>query len=294
MRSMTGFGSAEYHKDGLQLQVTAKSLNSKYLSVKCKSPDGFPEELSYKIENLVPQYIKRGCIFLKIKVTFNQNKHTPGIEINHKLVETYIKLLRDLIERYSLSSDIKIADILALGNIFTSPTEKYNLPNFQELVLKATVEALLELNKAREQEGKAMEEFFIKSINKMEISLGSIELAVPKFLAELKGKTKKAIDELIKGVPIEKEQLALQISTFIDRSDITEEIVRLKSHLKKLHELISTKGETIGHSLGFVLQEMQREIMTISAKYNYAPMFPEILKIKEEIERCKEQALNVE
>jgi uncharacterized protein (TIGR00255 family) len=292
---MTGFGSAgRHHKDGLQVQVTAKSLNSKYLSVKCKAPNGFPEELSYKIEKLVPQYIKRGCIFLDIIISLNQNKHIPRIEINYGLVEAYIKLLRDMIDRYNLSPDIKIADILSLGNIFASPTEEYDFPNFQELVLSVAKEALRELDKAREQEGQALEEFFIKSINKMEVSLGSIELVVPKFLAELKRKTKKAIEELIKEVPADKDQLALQVSTFIDRSDITEEIVRIKSHLKKLHQLISTKEEPIGHSLSFVLQEMQREIMTISAKYNYAPMFPEILKIKEEIEKCKEQALNVE
>lgn len=294
MRSMTGFGSAECHRDRLQLRVTAKSVNSKYISVRCKTPNGFPEELLYKIEKLVPKYINRGCISLDIAIIPNRDMSVPEIEINQRLAGTYIKLLRDLIDCYNLSSDIRVADILNLGNIFVSPTDEYDFPDFQELVLKVVAEALVKLNKARLEEGKSMEEFFIKSINKMEVSLGSIELSVPKFLNELKTKTKMTIDNFLKGALPDKEQIALQISTFIDQSDITEEIVRIKSHLKKLRELMSTTEEPIGRPLGFVLQEMQREIMTISAKYNYAPMFPEILKIKEEIEKCKEQALNAE
>jgi uncharacterized protein (TIGR00255 family) len=303
MKSMTGFGTAELNQSGLNIKVVARALNDKYISVKCKIPPEFPEYISYKIERMIPQLLRRGSIFINISIV-DKRERFPTLVVKYNLLGKYVDLLKEIIKKYNLHSDITISDILQLGNIFESPTNDYESADFEEMILGLVEKAILQLNEMRNKEGDDLEEFFITSINKMEVSLSTIELSVPNCLEELKIKTKSRIENLLKEGSsgaiylgknnFKQEKLSTEVSYFIEKSDITEEIVRLKSHLKKLRELISTKDEPIGLSLGFVLLEMQREVVTISAKYNYIPIFPDVLKIKEEIEKCKEQALNVE
>ena len=295
MKSMTGFGTSEYSQNDLDIKVTVRSLNNKYNSVKCKTPSNFPKIISYKIEKMIPKLIKRGNIYIDISINDYRDRF-PNLNAKYNLIEKYVDLLNQIKEKNSIKSEITISDILNMGNIFESPTYDYDTQDFLELILNLVEKAVEELEKVKKSEGDNLEEFFIKSINKIEVSLSTIELSIDSFKEELKMKTKKHLEELNDidfGESKEKKFLAI-ISYFVEKYDITEEIVRLKSHIKKFREIITGDNEPVGLSLLFVIQEIQREISTISAKYNYMPMYPEVLKIKEEIEKCKEQALNVE
>lgn len=295
MKSMTGFGSEELNKNGLNLKITARSLNDKYLNIRCKTPPDFPEYLSYKIERMIPKLLSRGTIYITLFM-INKKEKLPEVLLKEDLLKQYFDFINEVSKKYAIKTNITISDIFNFEKLYQSPIEEYDSEEFLELVLELVKKAVNKLIEVRQKEGEDLEEFFIKSINQIEVSLSAIELSFPDYLQELKMKTKSNIEEILKNYlkKIDEEKIISEIKYLCDKIDITEEIVRLRSHLNKFRELISIKDKPVGFSLIFVIQEMQREISTISAKYNNISVFPEILKIKEEIEKCKEQALNVE
>ncbi|MEA3475007.1 MAG: DUF1732 domain-containing protein [Candidatus Cloacimonadota bacterium] len=295
MKSMTGFGSEELNKDGLNLKITARSLNDKYLNIRCKTPPDFPEYVSYKIERMIPKLLSRGTIYITL-FRINKKEKLPEMLLKEDLLKQYFDFINEVSKKYAIKTNITISDIFNFEKLYQSPIEEYDSEEFLELVLKLVKKAVNKLIEVRQKEGEDLEEFFIKSINQIEVSLSAIELSFPDYLQELKLKTKSNIEEILKNYlkKIDEEKIISEIKYLCEKLDITEEIVRFRSHLNKFRELISIKDKPIGFSLIFVIQEMQREISTISAKYNNISVFPEILKIKEETEKCKEQALNVE
>ncbi len=295
MKSMTGFGSEELNKNGLNLKITARSLNDKYLNIRCKTPPDFPEYVSYKIDKMIPKLLSRGTIYITLFM-INKKEKLPEVLLKEDLLKQYFDFINEVSKKYAIKTNITISDIFNFEKLYQSPIEEYDSEEFLELVLELVKKAVNKLIEVRQKEGEDLEEFFIKSINQIEVSLSAIELSFPDYLQELKMKTKSNIEEILKNYlkKIDEERIISEIKYLCEKLDITEEIVRFRSHLNKFRELISIKDKPIGFSLIFVIQEMQREISTISAKYNNISVFPEILKIKEEIEKCKEQALNVE
>ncbi|HEX37530.1 MAG TPA: DUF1732 domain-containing protein, partial [Candidatus Cloacimonetes bacterium] len=222
------------------------------------------------------------------------------IDIEDSYLNALFKKVHEIKEKYNVEINFGLSDLVNNCGINASPIDQYYLTDeFNEILFSTLQKAMDQLIKERKAEGDHLEEFFITSINKIEVSLNTIEHSIPEYLEEITLKVKNICkditnDEEINLSKFNEEKLLSEINYFIDKSDITEEIVRLKSHLKKLREIISVKTKPIGLSIIFIVQEMQREISTISAKYHNVSIFPDVINIKEEIEKCKEQALNVE
>ena len=295
MKSMTGFGIAELTKNGIDLKVTVKSLNDKYLSVKCKIPKEFPEYISYRIERMITELLRRGSVFITVYMIEKKEIIQKKL-LKDDLIKNYLDQIKVISKKFDLKPNISISDIFSLEKVYKSPIEEYDPQEFLELILDLVKKAVQKLIEVRQKEGEDLEEFFIKSINRIEISLSTIELSIPNYIQELKTKTSNRIEKILENYikKIDEDKVISEVTYLYEKSNITEEIVRFKSHLNKFWEIISIKDQPVGLSMIFVIQEMQREISTISAKYNNISIFPEILKIKEEIEKCKEQAFNVE
>ena len=299
MNSMTGFGVAEYKKNAIYLRVSVKSLNDKYLNIRTRLPYEFPEYLSYKIEQIIPEFVSRGGINVIVSMKDSRND-IANLNFEDENIKKIFEKLIKLKSNEGFDISISLADLVALQKMNNSPIDSYYLSGeFQQILFDTLKSALVQLVEERESEGNHLEEFFIKSINQIEVSLNTIEHSIPEFLEELQLKVRNVCKEITSDVDINlskfnEEKLLSEINYYIDKSDITEEIVRLRSHLKKLRKLITVKTKPIGLSMIFVIQEMQREISTISAKYHNVSIFPDIISIKEEIEKCKEQALYVE
>ena len=297
MKSMTGFGSLVEEINGIKFRITTKSINDKFLIVKCKIPDEFSECITYKVENKIPEFIGKGRIYIKIEQIL-QSQFILNLEEIKDRLNQISDFFKEVSRENIFKPTISIRDIFYIGNSLNPIAVKFESEEFTEKILQAVLKAIQLLIKEREREGDNLEEFFIKSINQIEVSLSTIELSIPKFLDTLKLKINDKLNELYKYDTelnkLNEERIIKEITFYIDKSDITEEIVRLKSHLNKFYQLISVTNEPIGDSMMFIIQEMQREISTISAKYNNPDIFSEILKIKSEIQKCKEQARNVE
>ena len=299
MNSMTGFGMAEYNKDDIYLRVSVKSLNDKYLNIRTRLPYEFPEYLSYKIEQSIPEFVNRGGINVIVSIKDSRND-IANIDFDNKNIKKILNILHKFKSDLGFNTNISIADLMAIQKMDNSPIDNYYLSEeFQGILSDTLKKALKILVEERKTEGDHLEEFFIKSINKIEVSLNTIEHSIPEFLEELKIKVKNICKEITHDEDINlskfnEDKLLSEINYYIDKSDITEEIVRLKSHLNKIRKVITVTDKPIGHSMIFIIQEMQREISTISAKYHNVLIFSDIINIKEEIDKCKEQALNVE
>ncbi len=299
MNSMTGFGVAEYNKNDIYLRVSAKSLNDKYLNIRTRLPYEFPEYLSYKIEQFIPEFVNRGGINVIVSMKDSRND-IANMDFDDEHIKKILNKLNKLKSELGFNTTISLADLMTLQKMDNSPIDQYYLSDeFQKVLFDTLKKALKQLVDERKSEGDHLEEFFIRSINQIEVSLNTIEHSIPEYLEELQIKVKNickeiTTDEEINLSKFNEEKLLSEVNYYIDKSDITEEIVRLKSHLKKIRKLISVTNKPIGLSMIFVIQEMQREISTISAKYHNVTIFSDIINIKEEIEKCKEQALNVE
>jgi len=297
MKSMTGFGESNLSFEDKEFKVIVKSKNNKYLNVNSSIPNFFPEKLKFNIEKLVKKFVNRGTVFIKIKKLSSENNliEKTTVKDNIKKLLNFSKELEDEIK---VKQNIRLMDIIYLQNTIESPTLIYESDKFCDRINATIQNTLIKMIKDREIEGKNLEEFFISSINKMEVAISTIELSIPDFLDELKRNIEDKLNSIYKfnseTNKFNEEKILSEINYYIDKSEITEEIVRLKSHLDKMRSLLVSSSQTIGHSLIFTIQEMQREINTISAKYNKKEVFSEILSIKNEVTKCKEQAYNVE
>ncbi|TSA28212.1 DUF1732 domain-containing protein [bacterium] len=299
MNSMTGFGVAEYNKNNIYLRVSVKSLNDKYLNIRTRLPYELPEYLSYKIEQFIPKFVNRGGINVIVSLKDSRND-IANMDFNNEHIKKILDKLNTLKSNLGFDTSISLTDLMTLQKMENSPIDQYYLSEeFQKVLSDTLIKAIKQLVDERKSEGNHLEEFFIKSINQIEVSLNTIEHSIPEYLEELKIKVRNICKEITHDEDINlskfnEEKLLSEINYYIDKSDITEEIVRLKSHLMKIRKVITVKNKPIGLSMIFVIQEMQREISTISAKYHNVSIFSDIINIKEEIEKCKEQALNVE
>lgn len=294
---MTGFGKANVKFNQRDFRIIAKSQNNKYLKINTSIPNFFPERLNYRIEKLIKKFIKRGSIFLKIKKLHSDDNFIEKETIKDN-IDKLIEFSHDLPEDIKVTKKIRLFDILYFQNSIKSPTTLFESDKFCESMISTTQKALMRMIESREIEGKNLEEFFISSINKMEVALSTIEMSIPEFIDDIK----KSVEEKLNDIyeyntetnKYSEEKILSELNFFMDKSEITEESIRLKSHLKKMRTLLTKDDKAIGHSLLFTIQEMQREMNTISAKYHNKEVFSEILTIKNEINKCKEQAYNVE
>ena len=292
MKSMTGYGKARYSDDDYEIDIEVKSVNGRFLDTKIK----LSRELSFleiEIKNLLKRWIKRGRV--EININF-QNRIIPELYLDEENLKAYWKIYDQAKKVLGTKSEIPLEQILSEYNVISIKTENLECGKFKNLVLKIFEEALSEHQKMAIQEGKSMLNFFNTAIKKMSSSLAKIEKEFPKYKKEISKKLNNTLSTLLKQKLEDDDykRILLESAIYVEKADVTEEIVRIKHHLDKFGEKINQKNTEIGKSITFILQEMQREINTIGSKFNSTSVFDEIISIKEEIEKCREIVQNVE
>lgn len=283
---MTGFGKGEARLAGKVITIEVKSLNSKQSDINMKLPTQFKSK-EIDLRNLVSQSLNRGKIdfFLGVESTENSS-----VKINKELALSYFKQIQELepgvgnkMSEEILSLVLRLPDVIGSGKEEVDETE-------WESVKKATNEALKNLDNFRVSEGKILEDDLFSHIKNIEQYLKDIEPLDKNRLARIREKQEKAIAEL-KDATIDKNRFEQELIYYFEKVDISEEKVRLKSHLD--YFLATAKEENPGKKLGFIAQEIGREINTIGSKSNDADMQKLVVQMKDELEKIKEQSLNV-
>ncbi|MEZ0535782.1 YicC/YloC family endoribonuclease [Caldicellulosiruptoraceae bacterium PP1] len=292
IKSMTGYGGCREAKNHREYSVDIRSINSRYLEINLRMPKEFIM-FETDVKNLVSKYINRGKIDIYISFkTFGQDdyKITPNLGlINQYLsaVNTIRENVFDVPDDFSLSSLIRLPDSLIVEN------QAFENQEIKEELLSCVEIAINNLNKMRESEGLALKEDILKRIDTIKDIVSEIERYSGQLVERYKEKLYKRIYENLDVKNIDENRLMLEITLFTDKSDITEEIVRLKSHIEQFSKTINSDGP-IGKKLDFMLQEMNRETNTIGSKSVIYEISSCVVNLKDQLEKIREQVQNIE
>lgn len=293
---MTGFGRAEIKDEKKIILVEIRSINNKYLKTNIRIPDslaGFED----RIERLLKKELVRGTINLTIE--YKSCVQLSKCTINKDVLKEYIDLLSEARKEISYEQDITFDNLISLPGVleYKKESENGNINDdgfWHELeqLIKLTVDNLREM---REAEGHNLRLEIEKWKNNILKLLNEIETLAPEVVLEYSNRIQERVSFLLSGVEskIEKSDLSKEIAIFADKCDISEELGRLRSHVT-LFDNVMDNEEPNGRKLEFIVQEMFREANTIAAKANNSTIIEKIISVKTEIERIKEQVLNLE
>ncbi len=288
--SMTGYGNAEFERDGISYSAEIRSFNSKFLEISIKLPRVHSQREN-EIRELVRKYINRGKIIISANLERTGGANLP-IDIDEESIK-YLNQLFKKIKKVTKSKEkIKLEHFLKFSEIFQHKDEEISEIEFQNLYecVELAIQKLMEM---KTQEGKELEKDLLSRINLIEKNVFEIE-RIWSDRADIEfQRLKERAQKLLEDKEVNQERLELELALLLDKMDITEECVRLKSHIKFFRESID-KDEPSGRRLSFLAQELLREANTISSKSNSAEISQFVVLMKEEIEKIKEQIQNIE
>ena len=289
IKSMTGFGSAEGAVGEARVSVEIRSVNHRFFNPSVK----LPSELSKweaDVRDAMRRGITRGHVTLTARV---ERTALEDARIDEERFGAYVEQIRRLQDRFGLSGDVDAASVLRLPNVIASRDEEAE-GSAAELV--AIVDrALAALDQMRAAEGARLARYLDERLSIIERAVERIAERAPTRLVEQRDRLRAAIRELADGVALDDQRLAQEVAILADRLDVAEEISRFHSHFAAFRATIgSPSPEGVGKRLGFLLQELLREANTTGSKANDASMLQNVIIIKEELERIREQVENLE
>jgi len=283
IRSMTGYGKKETQWEDKRISIEIRALNSKNVDVNLRTPS-YLRELDTEIRKRLATKMFRGKIDLSLFVEFNgQNAPT---KINTQVVRAYMEQLKDLGDATSserLALAMRLPDTLSADRDGLEEEEK-------AVVFKLLDSVITDLNKYRSDEGAELEKEFIHRINLIENHLEEVKKVDPERNQKIELKLREALADL--KIEIDANRFEQELIFYLEKFDITEEKVRLKNHLDYFKKIMKS-DDPVGKKLGFIAQEMGREINTIGSKANHAALQKIVVQMKDELEKIKEQLLNV-
>lgn len=291
LQSMTGFGRSKEQAEGYLINVEIKSLNSKFLDAQVRLPKQFMDK-ELEVRSLLTSKLVRGKVSLNIELT-SQSGDLEGQQVNQELFKLYYKEFEALAEEMGSSKD----DLFRLA--LHSPEVLSSAMPDDEALNALWKKVQLELNKAienifefRNQEGENLSKELAGYINNIGDNLSEIERLDPERTQVIRDRIEKHQQDIVNSDNFDENRFEQEMVYYIEKLDISEEIVRLKNHLDYFLT-IQGQADSQGKKLGFISQEIGREINTIGSKANYSPVQKLVVSMKDELEKIKEQLLNV-
>lgn len=291
IRSMTGYGRGEAQTAGCACVVEIRSLNHRYCEVAVKTPRGFAV-IENKIREVVRSRFSRGRFDVYVGIDFT-NGSTRRLIVDRPLARQFYLALADLQREFGLSGQVDLATLLGLREIVRVEENERNDEDVWPIIQQALESGLTNLQHMRITEGEALERDILQRIQLIEQGLGQINNRIPAILSAYKQKLAERIRQLLGDLELDPGRLAQEVVLYTERSDVTEEITRLNTHLTAFKKLLHA-NEPVGRKLDFFLQEMHREINTTGSKTADAGIAALVVDIKSEIEKIREQGQNIE
>lgn len=292
IRSMTGFGRAERRAGTLRVGVEIRSLNHRHPEVRLKLPPGLAP-LEATLRKRLDPVVGRGRAEATVSLAGHERK--VPVEINHALIDGYLKAARQVARKHRLDGSVSLQTILGLPGAVTLKAEDGDLtPRGRKTVEAAFDAAVAQFDRSRIREGRHLAGDLFRRLREVErhrVAIGKLAKKAPGRWAR---RVESRILEIEKRPGIDPARLAQEVAFLASRSDITEELVRLEGHLIETRQLLEKASEPVGRKLDFLLQEMHRETNTINSKSEDLQVTRHALAIKAEIEKIREQAQNIE
>ena len=291
IKSMTGYGRVEGLCDGRNIIVEAKSVNHRFLEIALRMPASlYPLEMEYKKK--IAERFKRGRIDVLIRLE-GECSDTSKVNLNMDIARGYFDVLSRMKTEFNIQEPISIKSLISFRDIFTPPAETQLDADFLNSVEKMLQEALSILVNMRQDEGIVLFSDMQMRLQTIGSIMGEIRLRAPQVVLEYQKRLSERIKELTAGLELDAGRLAQEVAVMADRCDITEEIVRMQSHIGQFEALLQS-DEAEGRKIDFLLQEMNREINTIGSKGNDAEIARQVIEVKSELGKLREQAQNIE
>jgi len=290
--SMTGFGRGEAADNGISATVEIKSLNSRYLDLSIRLPQRLQDK-ELALKELVQKHISRGKLNINVHIS-ESDSGEPHIKVDEVKVKAYARLLREVQDVAGIKGDINVRNITGFGDVFiTKEDDEEILAQKWDIAQRALNNSIENLVAMRTQEGDQLKNDLIERIEAIETNLKEVEKITDGRVEDVRNKLRERIQQLFDDENFDKERLETEVAVIADKMDITEEVVRMRAHLKFFIEAIE-QPEPAGRRLNFLTQEMNRELNTIGSKANDSQIAHHIVRSKETLEQIREQVQNVE
>lgn len=288
--SMTGFGQGEAANSHSTVTVEVRSVNHRFLDIAFKLPRSL-QNREPDIKEIVRSKIARGRVSITISVESSSTGR--GVKINEGVLEQYLTQLRAFAKRHDLDERVSLDALVSLPEVVTTKETEPGEDELWPLVEKSLGEALDRCNRMRIEEGKALEKDLVDRMRLIERTAATIETLAPAVAKRQVETLRKRVAQLAGDIAIPEDRIAAEIVMLSDRTDITEEITRLNSHLGQFNGALKDGGE-VSKRLTYLLQEMHREASTMGSKAADTEVIQHVVVLKEETEKLREQVQNLE
>lgn len=291
MKSMTGFGSSSLELEDCSIDIEIKSVNNRYLDFNFS----MPSYLNFMLEDmksLIKNNLKRGRVEVYIKIKKYQLS-VDSVDINYELAQKIKEKLDSLNQKLDMRSDISVRDLVKYDDVMTFTYKDLDNEFLHDNILKVLDEAVNKIYSMRSIEGDNLREDLSTNLSKIEEQISKISSLTENSVKEYRENLFNKISELLDEEKIDKDRMYLEVALMADKADINEELKRFDSHIVQFKSAMDMK-DCIGRKLDFIIQEMNREINTISSKSNDESISVCVIEVKSLIEKLREQVQNIE
>ena len=291
MRSMTGFGKSQSINENIELEIEVRSVNSRYLDLSVRLPNMI-SAFEMPIRDKIKQKVIRGKVTVYANLKKAPSAESNALVDNSKILERYNQL-KSVKELLNIAEDIKLSHLLTVGDLFEFDLDKLDAKKLLDIIIKTLDQALESFNTMRDAEGSHILKDMLERNEHIAELLAFVEKKSKLNVQQEFDQQLENVKNLIAQNKIDQDRLNMEIAVIANRVDITEECVRMHSHLNLFEITLRQDGES-GKKLNFILQEMLREANTMNSKTSDIEVSHKVNKIKEEIEKLREQAQNIE
>lgn len=292
IKSMTGFGRCELADGERKFTIEMKGVNHRYLDVNIR----MPKKLNFfetAIRNLLKQSVSRGKV--DIFITYEDLSEGQAVlKYNETLAKEYLVCLKQMEESFGLENDIRVSTLSRYPEVLTMEEQALDAEEIWNVLKKAMEGALEQFVETRTIEGENLKKDILSKLDGMQKLVAYIEERSPEIVKEYREKLEEKVKELLEDSQIDDGRIAAEVVIFADKICTDEEVVRLKSHISHMQEVLRSEESGIGRKLDFIAQEMNREANTILSKANDLEVSNCGIDLKTEIEKVREQIQNIE
>ncbi len=291
VRSMTGFGRGEIEEGGRVFSVEIRCVNNRYLDVKLKLPRGV-QAFEERIRKLVGTVHQRGRVDLQLSIN-GGGARKQRVLLNEELAASYSEVLTRLSERFGLALELTPQELASFPDVMVREEEPEDIEALWIPVEKALQEALENCDAMRQQEGGALATDLLQRLDHFADVVSIIEERIPELVLQRQSALQERLAKLLDSVTLDQDRLAQEVAILADKTDVTEEVVRLHSHMEQFSSFLKEDG-AIGRKLDFLIQEFLREVNTTVSKISDAGIAQHTVELKSELEKMREQVQNIE
>ncbi len=289
--SMTGYGRSEQQNGSFSCKAEIRSVNNRFIEISARLPKHL-SCIEMPLKSLVKARCARGSFDVFITIEKTDNPSDIEIKPNLPLASQYHKAFREIQEQLGLQGNIEISSILGMRDIIKTEPMEFD-ESKQKVILDTVDAALSELIQMRKEEGQSLSTDLSNRLNEIEHWIEKIKTRQPEIVKAYRERLQEKVKTISEGVDIDPSRLAQETAIIADKSDIAEELIRLKSHLAQFHDLIGQE-EPVGRKLEFLTQEINRETNTIGSKSIDFEVSQHVIEIKSLLEKIREQLANIE